>query len=119
MANVGLFRSTVAAVVSRLKYRFEDLAAASLLEETMEVLVVSAAPHWSGTTIADVPEMVKELARDRDDYKHMAESYRAQLAKVESDLEYANKQVALHSRLRDEDLDIYLSELERFLRRGQ
>jgi hypothetical protein len=74
-------------VISALRSRLEDLAAASLLEEALEALTESAAPHWSGTTIADVPEMVRDLARDRDDYRRMAEAYRVDLARLERELE--------------------------------
>lgn len=74
---------------------FEDLAASSLLEEALEALTVAAAPHWNGSTIADVPEMILDLARDRDDYKQMAESYRAQLAETEAELADALSRLAV------------------------
>jgi len=90
-----MFRSTLRAIIRRTAVEFEDLAASSLLEEALEVLIVVAAPHWNGSTIADVPEMIQELARDRDEYKRMAESYRAQLAETEAELSDALERLAV------------------------
>ena len=81
-----MFRSTLSAIIGRMAVGLEGLAASSLLEESLEVLTDVAAPHWRGSTIAEVPEMILDLARGRDDYKQMAESYRAQLAETEAEL---------------------------------
>lgn len=86
---MGLLRNTLVTAISTLRNRLDDLAAASLLEEALEVLSESSAPHWSGTSIADVPEMVRDLARDRDDYRRMAEDYRADLMRLERKLKEA------------------------------
>lgn len=83
---VGMLRSALAAVVTRLRAGLQDLAAVSLLEEAAATLKEVRASHWSHEGIAAVPDMIRELARDRDDYKRMAESYRTQLAKVEAEV---------------------------------
>ncbi len=111
-----MIRSALRAVIARAKAGLEDLAAASLLEEASEVLEEVRAPHWSGEGIAAVPDMIRELARDRDDYRSMAESYRKQLADSEDELEYQTGQAEMHANLRRENLDMYLAELERLMK---
>lgn len=86
MPNVGMLRSALMAVVAKARAGLEDLTAASLLEEAFEALCEARAAHWADDDIAAVPDMIRELARDRDDYKLMAEAYRQDLAKAEAEL---------------------------------
>lgn len=104
-----MLRIAFSALVSRARTGLNGLAAASLLQEALEALTRAKAAHWGGSSIADVPEMIQELARDRDDYKRMAEDYRTQLADAEERVEF-------HSNLRRENLDIYLAEVERLMK---
>lgn len=81
---MGLLLDTATAVIASLKRRGEQLAASALLQETLRTLNSVAAEHWKGGSISEVPEMIRELARDRDDFKAMAEAYRESLAKLEA-----------------------------------
>ena len=101
--------SAFKAVISRARAGLQDLAAASLLEEAVEALREVRASHWSSDGISAVPDMIRELARDRDDYRAMAESYREQLAEAEASVEF-------HSQLRRENLDMHLKEVERLMK---
>lgn len=84
---MGMLRIALSALVSRTRTGLDGLAATSLLQEAFETLTRVKAAHWCGSSIADVPEMIQELARDRDDYKRMAESYRVDLAKAEAKIQ--------------------------------
>lgn len=83
---MGLLLDTVTAVIASLKRRGEELAASALLQEGLRTLNSVAAEHWKGGSISEVPEMIRELARDRDDFKAMAAAYREDLAAAESEL---------------------------------
>ena len=106
---MGMIRNALKAVITKARAGLEDLAAVSLLEEACEVLEEVRASHWGDSGIAAVPDMIRELARDRDDYRLMAESYREQLAAAETSAEY-------HSQLRQENLEMYLKELVRLMK---
>ena len=80
---MGLFLDTFTAVVTSLKRRSEELAATALLQEALRTLNSVAADHWKGGSLSEVPEMIRELARDRDDFRMMAAAYREELAKLE------------------------------------
>lgn len=83
---MGLFLDTARAVITSLKERANQLAATALLEEALRVINSVAAPHWRASSISELPEMIRELARDRDDFKTMSIAYRKQLADVEDKL---------------------------------
>jgi hypothetical protein len=83
---VGLLLDTATAVIASLKRRGEELAASALLHEALRTLNSVAAEHWKGGSISEVPEMIRELARDRDDFKAMADAYREDLARAEVEL---------------------------------
>lgn len=78
-----LFHDTVRAIVTSLKERADELTAIQLLEKTLSVINSYAEPHWRGGLIYELPEMIHELARDRDDFKKMSIAYREDLAKTE------------------------------------
>lgn len=86
MPMVGTFRNALKTILTRIGAGFEELAAVSLLEEAVETLNEASAPHWHDKSIAAVPDMIRELARDRDDYRAMAESYRERLRQLEAEL---------------------------------
>lgn len=79
-----LLLDTFQAVVSSLQRRASEVTATALLEETRRVLNGVAAEHWRASSIAELPEMVRELARDRDDFKSMSIAYRDELTKAEA-----------------------------------
>lgn len=81
---MGILVDTARAAITSLKRRANELAATALLEEALRVLRSVAAPHWRGDSIADVPEMIRELAQDRDDFRKMAAAYREDLTKAEA-----------------------------------
>lgn len=87
--------STVRALVKNLKERTGEVAAAALLEEALTALNAASSPHWwSGKSIAEVPEMIRELARDRDDFKTMASAYRDDLAAAEGRIRLLERELA-------------------------
>lgn len=88
---MGLLLDTATAVINSLKRRGEELAATALLQETLRALNSVAADHWKGTSISEIPEMVRELARDRDDFKALATDYRERLSKLESEVREQRK----------------------------
>lgn len=83
---MSLLLDTAIAVIASLKRRGEELAASALLQEALRALNSVAAEHWKGGSISEVPEMIRELARDRDDFKTMSIAYREQLSEVEKRL---------------------------------
>lgn len=83
---MGLLVDTARAAITSLKRRANDLAATALLEQALRELRAVAGEHWRVDGLADVPEMIQELARDREDFRKMAAAYREDLARVESEL---------------------------------
>lgn len=88
---MGLLLDTVTAAINSLKRRGEELAASALLQEALRTLNSVAAEHWNGYSISEVPEMIRELARDRDDFKALATEYRERLAKLEAQVREQRK----------------------------
>lgn len=93
---MGLLLDTVRAVITSLKERANELAATALLEEALRTLNSVAADHWKGSSISEVPEMIRELARDRDDFKVMANAYREDLTRAEEKLRALEGDIIAH-----------------------
>ncbi len=74
------------AAVTLVRRKADELAAAALLHEALRVLNQCELPHWRTSNISEVPEMIRELARDRDDFKKMSIAYREQLAAAENEI---------------------------------
>lgn len=105
IGGVGLFLDTARAVITSLKERANELAATTLLEETLRVINGFAEPHWRASSISEIPDMIRELARDRDDFKRMSIAYREDLAnaeekirKLDAALNVATARLSLSSR---------------------
>ena len=81
---MGLLFDTARAVIASLKERSNELTATMLLEETLRVINGHAEPHWHASSASELPSMISELARDRDDFRMMAASYREELAVAEA-----------------------------------
>ena len=84
---------TARAVITSLKERGNQLAATALLEEALRVMNSFAAPHWRASSISELPEMIRELARDRDDFKTMSIAYREDLANAEDRVRELQKEL--------------------------
>ncbi len=80
---MALLLDTARALFTSLKRRAEELAATTLLEEALRVINRFAEPHWRSSSISELPDMICELARDRDDFKKMSIAYREDLANAE------------------------------------
>lgn len=78
-----LLLATARAVIVSLKKRSNELAASALLEEARCIINEYVGPHWRAHAISELPDMIHELARDRDDFKKMSIAYREDLAKAE------------------------------------
>jgi hypothetical protein len=74
------------AVTFILKQKTDELTAVTLLEESLRLLNAFSDPHWRASNIAEVPTMIRELARDRDDFKSMSIAYREKLANAEDEI---------------------------------
>ncbi len=83
---MSLFLKVFAATLDGLRERVEIVSHSVLLRETFALLNGVAAPHWMSSDLMDVPDMVRDLARDRDDYKRLSESYKHDLIRLEADL---------------------------------
>lgn len=86
MSVVGLLIDTASAALTILRRKADELAATTLLEESLRLLNAFSAPHWRASGVAEVPEMIRELARDRDDFKAMSIAYRERLADAEDEI---------------------------------
>lgn len=96
---MGLFLDTARAVVTLLKERANEVAATALLRDSLRAINAVAAPHWKGSSLSELPDMIRELARDRDDFKTMATAYREELANAErrvKELEIALKKASTY-----------------------
>jgi len=80
---VGLLIDTTRAVITSLRERANELAATTLLEEALRAINKHAAPHWRASSISELPDMIHELGRDRDDFKTISIAYREELATAE------------------------------------
>ena len=80
---MSLILATARAVITSLKKRTNELAATALLEEAVRAINGYAGSHWRAHSISELPDMIHELARDREDFKKMSIAYRESLAKAE------------------------------------
>ena len=88
---------------SFIRSKLDAAEAISIIKETHEALLDVAGPHWNALDGDDIPDasdcprMVRELARDRDDYRRMAEAYRAELTRLERDMHCLDERCCAHS----------------------
>lgn len=84
MVVVGLFLDTARTVLSSLRERSEEVRATALLKKALRVMNTYAEAHWHGNSVEELPGMIHELARDRDDFRKMSIAYREDLANAEA-----------------------------------
>jgi hypothetical protein len=106
---VGLLLATARAVITSLKEHANELAATALLEETLRVINVYAEPHWRGHSISELPDMIHELARDRDDFKKMSIAYREDLATAEKRVKDLETLLRVEAKRHEDWCNVYSS----------